>query len=63
MSITCGELPEGADARALAAIASAILHSLAIRARCGATRRELRHLAERALRHTLPPPRQRRNGD
>ena len=53
VSISRGELPGSVDPRALAEIASAILHSLAIRARCGATRRELRLLAERALAHSL----------
>jgi TetR/AcrR family transcriptional regulator, copper-responsive repressor len=49
VSVSRGELSAATDPRALAEIASAILHTLAIRARCGATRRELRQLAERAL--------------
>jgi len=56
LSAERGELPAGADPRALAEIASAILHTLSIRARYGATRDELRRLAERSLAHILPGP-------
>jgi TetR/AcrR family transcriptional regulator, copper-responsive repressor len=55
ISIDRGELPQTVDARAIAELASAILHTLAIRARCGATRNELRLLAERTLARTLQP--------
>src|SRR5262249_15494319 len=56
MSIERGELPATTDPRALprlAETASAILHTLAIRARYGASRKELRRLAERAVTHML----------
>ncbi len=43
-----GEIPEDADAAALAALASATLYSLAIRARAGASREELETLAQGA---------------
>jgi AcrR family transcriptional regulator len=49
-----GELPAGAGPHALAEMASAILHTLSIRARYGASRDELRELAERSLAHILP---------
>jgi len=54
LSADRGELPRDADPQALAEMASAILHTLAIRARYGATRDELRHLAERSLAYILP---------
>jgi len=40
-----GQLPEGASARALAAIAQGLLHSLAVRARAGESERRLRKFA------------------
>ena len=55
LSIERGELPATADRHALAEVASAILHTLALRARYGANRKELRRLAERAVTHTLKP--------
>ena len=48
-----GELPATANPRTLAEIASALLHTLAIRSRYGATRKELRRLAERAVMQML----------
>jgi AcrR family transcriptional regulator len=48
-----GELPATANPHTLAEIASALLHTLAIRSRYGATRKELRRLAERAVVHML----------
>jgi len=48
-----GELPATANPHTLAEIASALLHTLAIRSRYGATRKELRRLAERAVAHML----------
>ena len=53
LAIERGELPASADPRTLAEIASAILHTLAIRSRYGANRKELRGLAERTVRHLL----------
>ena len=53
LSVERGELSATADPRTLAQTASAILHTLAIRARYGANRKELRRLAERAVTHTL----------
>lgn len=44
-----GELGKDADPRALAWLASATMHSMAMRARIGASRRELRTFAERAV--------------
>ena len=44
-----GELPAKADASALAALAGGILHSLAVRARGGAKRKELDALAANAI--------------
>jgi AcrR family transcriptional regulator len=44
-----GELSDNADPVALALMASATLHTLAIRSRGGATRRELEALAEQAV--------------
>lgn len=43
-----GELKANADPEALALLASATMHSLAVRARAGASRDELRTLAEKA---------------
>jgi TetR/AcrR family transcriptional regulator, copper-responsive repressor len=56
LSAERGELPKNADPQALADLVSAILHTLAIRARYGATRDELRHLAGRTLAHILQSP-------
>ena len=44
-----GELAEGSDPRELASLAGAILHSLSVRARGGAKRRELEALATSAV--------------
>ncbi len=43
-----GEIPANADTSALAALASATLYSLAIRARAGTSREELEKLAQGA---------------
>jgi hypothetical protein len=40
-----GELPEGADPQILARLASAVMHSLAVRARAGDSRETLEALA------------------
>ena len=44
-----GELKDGADPAALAVLASATLHSIAIRARAGISRAELREIARKAV--------------
>ena len=44
-----GELKQGADPKALALLASATMHTLAIRARAGTHRKELRRLAQKAV--------------
>ena len=44
-----GELKDGADPAALAILASAIMHSIAIRARAGTPRAELRQIARQAV--------------
>jgi TetR/AcrR family transcriptional regulator, copper-responsive repressor len=44
-----GELKQGADPKALALLASATMHTLAIRARAGTSRNELRKLAQKAI--------------
>ena len=44
-----GELKPGADPKALALLASATMHTLAVRARAGASRNELRKLAQKAV--------------
>ena len=49
-----GDLPEGSDAADLAAYLSAILQGMAVQAAGGATREQLRRIAEMALR-TWPP--------
>jgi TetR/AcrR family transcriptional regulator, copper-responsive repressor len=48
-----GQLPEDHDPRASAQVAQAILHSLAIRARAGASKASLRALARHAVRILL----------
>jgi AcrR family transcriptional regulator len=48
-AVVDGELAEDADAAALASIASAIMHSLAVRARAGEPRRALEKLAKAAV--------------
>jgi AcrR family transcriptional regulator len=45
----CGELDGDADPAALALLASATLHSIAVRARSGARRAELEQLAQKAV--------------
>ena len=44
-----GELKQGADPKALALLASATMHTLAIRARAGTSRNDLRKLAHKAV--------------
>jgi TetR/AcrR family transcriptional regulator, copper-responsive repressor len=44
-----GELKDGADPAALAMLASAMLHTIAIRARAGIPRTELREIARKAV--------------
>jgi AcrR family transcriptional regulator len=44
-----GELKEGADPAALAVLATATMHTIAIRARAGATRDDLKRLARKAV--------------
>lgn len=44
-----GELSKDADLTALALLASATMHSIAMRARAGATRKDLRKLAQKAV--------------
>jgi AcrR family transcriptional regulator len=44
-----GELKQDADLKALALLASATMHTLAIRARAGASRNDLRKLAQKAV--------------
>lgn len=53
-AIAEGDLPEGSDAADLAAYLSAILQGMAVQAAGGATREQLRRIAEMALR-TWPP--------
>ena len=48
-AIADGELPADADASGLAALASAVMHSLAVRARAGDSRRALERLAATAV--------------
>lgn len=48
-AIADGELPADADACGLAALASAVMHSLAVRARAGDSRRALERLAASAV--------------
>jgi TetR/AcrR family transcriptional regulator, copper-responsive repressor len=45
-----GELKEDADLKALAQLASATMHTLAVRARSGTPRNELRKLAQKAVK-------------
>jgi AcrR family transcriptional regulator len=56
LSAERGELQADANLQALAEMASAILHTLSIRARYGAARDELRQLAERSVAHILQCP-------
>src|SRR5262249_14270929 len=53
-----GDLPKGADPAALAMLASATLHTLAIRSRAGASRSTLEAMADATV-HLIcgPPPR------
>jgi AcrR family transcriptional regulator len=53
ISAARGELTKNADPQTLADLASAILSTLAIGARCGAAQDELRQLAERSLTYIL----------
>jgi hypothetical protein len=50
MARESGELKDDADPAALAVLASATLHSIAIRARAGVPRNELREIARKAVR-------------
>jgi TetR/AcrR family transcriptional regulator, copper-responsive repressor len=52
-----GELPRGADPEALGKLAAAVLHSLAIRSRAGASRADLERLVEGALEVICGPGR------
>ena len=45
-----GELPPDADPSALAVLASATMHSIAVRARAGARRAELKEIARKAVK-------------
>lgn len=49
-----GQFPPDADPRAAAAVAQGVLHSIAIRARAGASRASLERLAEQAVRLICP---------
>lgn len=49
LAIARGELKRDADAAALAVLASATMHSIAVRARAGARRAELREVAREAV--------------
>ncbi|HDS1775097.1 TetR/AcrR family transcriptional regulator [Pseudomonas putida] len=49
-AVEAGELPEGADAEALAILASSLLHSISIRARAGKSREELSAQVRHAVR-------------
>ena len=53
LSVKRGELPANTDPRTLAEIAAAILHTMAIRSRYGASRKELRGLAVRTVSEML----------
>jgi TetR/AcrR family transcriptional regulator, copper-responsive repressor len=48
-AVKAGELPKGADPAALAEIVSAVMHSLAVRARAGEPRKALERLARTAV--------------
>jgi hypothetical protein len=48
-AVETGELKPDADPTALAVVASATMHSIAIRARAGARRAELREIARKAV--------------
>jgi AcrR family transcriptional regulator len=54
------ELAPGADPAALAELAGAVLHSLALRARAGDSRPALEHFARDAVRQLCGPPRRKR---
>ena len=54
-AIAGGELPAGSDADALGTLAAATLHSLAIRARAGASRAALTALAKASINQLLRP--------
>jgi hypothetical protein len=54
-AVTQGELPASTDPQALAAMALAVLHSLAVRARAGSPREALERLAENAVALLMPP--------
>ena len=49
-----GELPDGADPAVLAQLASATLHTLAIRARAGVPRKELEAIVKGAIEMMAP---------
>lgn len=48
-AIGVGELPPAADASAIAGLATALLHSLAVRARAGVAEKQLRQFVSRSL--------------
>jgi AcrR family transcriptional regulator len=56
MARESGELKNGADPAALAMLASATLHTIAIRARAGVPRTELREIARKAVAVICGPP-------
>lgn len=49
-AVRAGTVPAGTDARALASFYAAVLQGMSAQARDGATRADLRHIAEAALR-------------
>ncbi|MBB3659658.1 AcrR family transcriptional regulator [Rhizobium sp. BK650] len=49
LAVERGELPEGSDVHMLARLASAVMHSLAVRARAGDSRRTLEALAKSGI--------------
>jgi hypothetical protein len=51
-----GDLPKGADPAALAMLASATLHTLAIRSRAGASRSTLEAMADATVHLICGPP-------
>jgi TetR/AcrR family transcriptional regulator, copper-responsive repressor len=55
-----GEIPADADPKSLAKLASAILHSLALRSRAGDSRASLQALAEAGIDAICPGPARRR---
>ena len=60
-AIADGELDSGADAMGLASVASAVMHSLAVRARAGDPRRALDKLSKVAVELICGTEAQRRS--